>query len=524
MAQPPRTGSHGDDVLSTDVVTMQPRQAAAGRRTPARAVDHLFLVLEGARPLAGGARWSLEGVDEVRIRRGSTRGVVREHDGGRQVLSIKLPDGLLSSRHGRLMRGPAGWTLVDDGSTNGTLVDGVRIDARALADGDAFEMGAAQFVLRVGLPTPVDSPVDLESARLVGAAHGVGSLLPAYAEELADLGRIALSGLSVLLLGESGAGKEVLATAAHRLSGRSGPLVPVNCGALTATLMESQLFGHTKGAFSGAVSDELGFIRASDGGTLFLDEIGDLPAGSQAALLRVLETRQVVAVGSTRAIPVDLRVIAATLKSADSLRPDLRARVAGFTHTLLPLRERIEDLGLILAELLRRAAGDRAAALKLAPEAGRALLAHDWPLNVRELRQALDVALALARDTTLTLPDLPASVRGDDDDDRDDDRDDPVGDALGGDAPASSRPAAAAGSVRRPRPAVAEEGAARPAASAAPAAHIPEDDAGLRALVLASLEQHRGNISEISRALGKTRMQIHRWMRRFDIDPTRFRS
>jgi DNA-binding NtrC family response regulator len=465
-------------------------------RSAMRPVDQLFLVLEGARPLAGGARWSLEGVDEVRFRRGSSRSASREKDGERSVLALKLPDGLLSSNHGRLVRSTAGWTLVDDGSTNGTFIDGVRVQAKAVTDGTCFEMGAAHFILRVGSPTPEDAPADLESANLIGRAYGAASLIPAYAEELAAFTRIALSGLSVLLLGESGTGKEVLASAAHKLSGRSGPFVPVNCGALTATLMESQLFGHMKGSFSGALRDEPGFVRAADGGTLFLDEIGDLPAPSQAALLRVLETREVVPVGSTRAVPVNLRVVAATLKSVGSLRPDLHARLAGYTHTLLPLRERMEDLGLLLAELLQRSAGERASSLKLSPEAGRLLLDHDWPLNVRELNQALSVALALTRGTTLERNDFPASLSGGSSSERQE-RD------------SQTAPAAAAKEEAPP---------------VGPPPSIPDDDASLRALVLTMLDAHAGNISEVSRALGKTRMQIHRWMKRFDIDPTTFRK
>jgi DNA-binding NtrC family response regulator len=462
---------------------------------PSREVDHLFLVLEGARPLAGGARWSLEGVDEVRIRRGSSRAATRDNDGARTVLSLKIPDALLSSSHARLVRNGDAWTLVDDGSTNGTFVDGARVQAKALSDGVCFEMGAAHFILRVGIPTPQSAPQDLESTSLIGRAYGAASLVPEYADELAAFTRIALSGLSVLLLGESGTGKEVLASALHKLSGRNGPFVPVNCGALTATLMESQLFGHMKGSFSGALRDEPGFVRASDGGTLFLDEIGDLPAPSQAALLRVLETREVVPVGSTRAVPVDLRVVSATLKSVDSLRPDLRARLAGYTHTLLPLRERMEDLGLVFAELLQRAAGERADSVKLSPEVGRMLLAHDWPLNVRELNQALSVALALAHGTTLETRDLPASVSG----------------AV---SARQESDVAVAPEVKRE---------AKEEAPIAPPPPIPQDDASLRALVLSMLERYEGNVSDVSRALGKTRMQIHRWMKRFDIDPATFR-
>jgi DNA-binding NtrC family response regulator len=156
----------------------------------------------------------------------------------------------------------------------------------------------------------------------------------------------------------------------------------------------------------------------------------------------------------------------------------------------------MEDLGLILGQLLERAAGERASSLKLTPEFGRALLAHDWPLNVRELNQALGVALALARGTTLDVEHVPASIR--------------LGDAE----------REGEGTPSNPPPAPVAE---RPRASTPPPA-IPEDDASLRALVLAQLEAHRGNISDVSRALGKTRMQIHRWMKRFAIDPESFRS
>jgi len=452
-------------------------------------VDHLFLVLEGERPLSGGARWSPEGVDEVRIRRGSSRTSTRDREGDRCILSIKVPDSMLSSSHARLMRNPGGWTLVDDKSTNGTFVDGERVTARALTDGITFEMGAAHFVLRCALLTPAGAhtPLDVDSDALIGRAYGIASLVPHYGDELAKLARVAQSGLSVLFLGESGSGKEVLASATHRLSGRAGPFVPVNCAALTATLMESQLFGHTKGAFSGAVRDEPGFVRASDGGTLFLDEIGDLPAPSQAAILRVLEMREVVPVGGTHAVPVDLRVVSATLKDESSIRPDLRARLAGYTHRLWPLRDRSEDLGVVLAELFRRALGDRAKTMRLSPEAGRALLAHDWPLNVRELNQALGVAIALAKGDVLEERDFPASIR---------------------------TPRASAEPERAPA-APAEAPLARQA--------VPDDEGSLRALLMASLETSGGNVSDVSRALGKTRMQIHRWMKRFDIDPQSFR-
>src|SRR5262249_4252107 len=161
--------------------------------------------------------------------------------------------------------------------------------------------------------------------------------------------------LSILLLGETGTGKEVLARSLHALSQRPGPFIAVNCGAIPENLVEGQLFGHVRGAFSGALKDEPGLVRAAQGGTLLLDEIGDLPASSQAALLRVLQESEVRPVGSTQTVKVDVRIIAATHRPLESLikgnafRHDLYARLAGFRFELAPLRKRKVDLGLLIA-------------------------------------------------------------------------------------------------------------------------------------------------------------------------------
>jgi DNA-binding NtrC family response regulator len=260
--------------------------------------------------------------------------------------------------------------------------------------------------------------------------------------------------------------------------------VPVNCGAISASLLESQLFGHVKGSFTGAGRDEPGFVRASDGGTLFLDEIGDLPLAAQAALLRVIQEREVVPVGSTRAVKVDLRVLAATHRRIDHLavrgefRSDLYARLAGHVHHLAPLRDRREDIGIIIASLLERAAPGSAAELRLSPEAGRALLRHDWPLNVRELEQALARALVLAEDGVVR-------------------------------------------SVHLARP---PDGADPPAADADDEAPPGVNEAEVEATLRRLLERHHGNVSEVARAMGKGRMQIHRWLKRYGIDAERFRG
>jgi transcriptional regulator with GAF, ATPase, and Fis domain len=184
----------------------------------------------------------------------------------------------------------------------------------------------------------------------------------------------------VLLVGESGTGKEVLARNIHAQSGRRGALVPVNCGAIPPNLVESELFGHKKGAFSGASHDRPGFVRTSDGGTLFLDEIGDLPATAQAAFLRVLQEAEIVPVGGSRPEPLDLRVVAAThhdlkrLVREGRFRHDLLARLDGVTLRLPALRDRSEDIPLLMVLLVRKVAPERPD-LKFTPAAAQAILA-----------------------------------------------------------------------------------------------------------------------------------------------------
>jgi transcriptional regulator of acetoin/glycerol metabolism len=445
---------------------------------PADPLPTLFLVLECHRPSVGGARYALRDLDEVVFGRGADRESKRATEAGRRGLVVRTLDPMMSSTHARLVRSGRRWALEDAGSTNGTRIGGKRVQRVELDDGAVFELGTTLFMYRDATLTPRGSPAVVERAVV---APGLSTLLPAYAQALATFARVAASGVPLLLLGESGTGKEVLARAAHAVSGRSGAFVPVNCGALPETLVESQLFGHMKGAFSGAVRDEPGFVRSSDKGTLFLDEIGDLPKLSQAALLRVLQEKEVTPVGSTKPVKVDLRVVAATHRRVDasskegpdSFRSDLYARLAGYVHELPPLRERKEDMGLLLAALLAKVSPG--APLKLTPELARTLLAYDWPLNVRELEQCLSVAAVLARDGTIELSHLPEATR---------------------------------------------QAIAQPRAAEAP----PQSDDAIREHLVAALEKHKGNISEVARAMGRTRMQIHRWMKRWEIDPQAFRK
>ncbi len=458
--------------------------SAAGGQAPA---PLLFLVLEADRPLARGARWSLAGVTAVTLGRGDARDAARSPDGA--GLEVRVPGRWMSTRHAVLRAVAGDWIVEDQSSRNGTFVNGERVTSRVLRDGDVLETGRVFFVVR-GAPAAEAPLVRDEDGAATSKPLPFRSLVPELQEGFSALGRIARgSPVTVLLLGPTGSGKEVLAREIHAQSRRAGAFVPVNCGALPATLVESMLFGHVKGAFSGAARDEPGFVRSADGGTLFLDEIGDLPPTSQAALLRVLQEHEVVALGATRAVKVDVRVVAAThrpleaLGEAGGFRVDLLARLKGYTHRLLPLGARMLDFGVILADVLANVAGERAGRLSLSVDAARALLAYRWPLNIRELHQAMASAVALATGDVIERAHLPNEVT----------------DAVAPPPPPPSPPTL-------------------------PETPAAEDDAALRDRVVGLLHEHRGNVAAVARVVGKAPAQVHRWMRRFGIDPDTYRE
>ncbi|MFD0857536.1 sigma-54 interaction domain-containing protein [Roseovarius aquimarinus] len=225
---------------------------------------------------------------------------------------------------------------------------------------------------------------------------------------------IAPSDVPVLVTGPTGAGKEVVANALHLMSERSGPLVPVNCGAIPDDLLESELFGHEKGAFTGAQARRIGLIEQAEGGTLFLDEIGETPPHVQVKLLRALETQTIQRVGGGTPIPVDFRLVSATHRDlhadadAGRFRRDLLYRIEVFGLAVPALREHPEDIPMILRAMER--AGRGAQPLQLAPDALALLGAHDWPGNVRELRNFHDRAQVLFRGRTITAEDVRGAL------------------------------------------------------------------------------------------------------------------
>jgi transcriptional regulator with PAS, ATPase and Fis domain len=249
--------------------------------------------------------------------------------------------------------------------------------------------------------------------------HGIASADPAMHLVFETCRNVAETESSVLIRGESGVGKELLARAIHTESARAGgPFVALNCAALPASLAESELFGHVEGAFTGAVRDREGLFRQAHGGTLFLDELAELPLELQAKLLRVLEDRRVTPVGGSRAVPVDVRIVAATHQSlrqrvaAGLFREDLMFRLRVVPIFVPPLRERRADVSILLWRFIgeRNLVGPRVID-SVAPEAMRALLDHRWPGNVRELRNVVEYAFAVGRGPELRLDDLPPELR-----------------------------------------------------------------------------------------------------------------
>ena len=458
--------------MSADDETITRRFSPATDDAVAIEVPRLVAAFECRRPLVPGLRLSLEAVDEVLIGRGAERVWSR---GNRQLL-LSVPDLEMSRLHVRLSRQAEGWTLDDVGSKNGTQVDGVRTARALLGDGDLIEIGRTLFVFRDHADRRGD-PGDRDLSADRGGLEVFRTLSIDLERRAEELARIAPTPVPVLLLGETGTGKELVAQAIHTLSDRRGPFVPVNCGALPRTLIESELFGYRKGAFSGAREDRLGLARRADGGTLFLDEVAELPEESQVALLRLLQDGEVRPIGATDLARVDVRVVAATHQDLEAriadgrFRRDLYARLAGYETVTPPLRDRPEDLGSIISTLLRRI-GVTEGGLVVHPQAAYALFAYPFPMNVRELEQALRAAVALAEDGEITLDHLPPAIRNH------------------------------AHAARR---------------------QLRPEDAALRARLVAELRQNRGNISATARALDKAPVQVRRWCRRLDIDLAEFR-
>ncbi len=316
--------------------------------------------------------------------------------------------------------------------------------------------------------------------------HGMWTRDPGMKHAFHIAERAARREASVLLRGETGTGKELFARALHVLSPRAdGPFVAINCAALPPTLLESELFGHVRGAFTGAVRDQPGFFRSADGGTAFLDEVAEMPLDLQAKLLRVLETRTVIPVGGRDPVPVDARIVAATHQSlraaveAGRFRADLMYRLRVIPIFLPPLRARPADVSLLaqkIIEELNRQGGRQVA--RVAPAALAALTSYPWPGNVRELRNALEYAFVIGEGPVLVPSDLPSEIA---------------------------------------EPSMAHDGLEAPRVNAPAPASDQESPEVAR--IRRALERAGGNRQRAAQMLGVSRTTLWRRLRELDIEP-----
>jgi pSer/pThr/pTyr-binding forkhead associated (FHA) protein len=375
--------------------------------------------------------------------------------------SVRLEDPDVSRRHLRLHREGTDTLLTDLGSRNGTRVNGHPTKTARLALGDVVRLGGC-----VAWVTAHPGPV-LEIAPGLVA----GPLLRA---ELEGVMRAAESDLPVILEGETGTGKEVVARAIHTWSQRRGPFAAVNCAALTETLAEGELFGYRRGAFTGAERASPGLFRSAQGGTLLLDEVADLPLGIQAKLLRVIEQREVQPLGETTPVAIDARILVATQEplrdvvARRQFRPDLLARLDGISVRLPPLRERPGDVPALFARVFAAESAGRAPALEA--DFVERLCLHDWPFNVREVVLLAKRLRVLRGDqVSLRASDLPPGM-----------------------------------------------GAAAPSL-AAPVSHDPPET-DLLPLLISALRTSRGNVAQAAAVLGISRQRAYRLMQEQSVD------
>jgi transcriptional regulator with GAF, ATPase, and Fis domain len=319
---------------------------------------------------------------------------------------LRLSDPAVSRSHFSIEARPDGFRLRDLGSTNGTFVGGVRIADAVVPSGVEIEVGESRLRL---IEKGDEVELVLHKGDRFGSLIGRSTIMR---QLFARLDRAARSEGTILILGETGTGKDLAAEAIHLASPRSaGPFVVVDCGAIPATLMESELFGHERGAFTGAVGRRMGAFESANGGTLFLDEIGELPLELQPKLLRVLEKKTVKPVGSEAQKPVDIRVIAATHRdlrrevNRGTFREDLFFRLSVIPVRMPPLRERESD-ALLLAEAFFRERTPEGTPLPV--ELKQRIAQYEWPGNVSELRNAVEQVAALGEFAAETSSEAPS--------------------------------------------------------------------------------------------------------------------
>lgn len=383
---------HGSGAMSTTEVIYEPSGAiiVRSRCCQLRRTD------------ADGQRWTFDGPARL--------GSAPDND-------VVLSDETVSRHHCRISREPDGWLVQDSGSTNGTCVDHVRIREAFLQPGCTIGLGKVELEF---------SAIDREETLEPSGRDRLGLLTgqaPAMKALYAVIERIAPTGASVIITGETGTGKEVVAQTLHSLSPRANaPFEVFDCGATASSLILSELFGHEKGSFTGALTGRVGVVERAEGGTLFLDEIGELPLDVQPSLLRFVDRMEFRRIGSRQTLRADVRVIAATHRDlaaavrAQRFREDLFYRLHVVRLVVPALRDRRGDIPLLASQVLERDrmadAPERAGrGIRLSPAALRVLAQHHWPGNVRELANVLARARSLCRGPTIGVAELPDELR-----------------------------------------------------------------------------------------------------------------
>ncbi len=353
-------------------------------------------------------------------------GRTREHSFDKDIITIGamedndlvVNDDTVSRYHCKIVQEDSGYLLQDLSSTNGTFINRVRVREGYLKPGCTIGLGNAEVKFHAA-----DEKVEIVASKKERLGKMIGRHVK-MRELYTILEKIAPTATTVVIEGETGSGKEVVAQTLHELSTRSnGPIAVFDCGAVPDNLIESELFGHEKGSFTGAVMTRQGLFETASGGTLFLDELGELPLDLQPKLLRALESREIRRVGGNKPIKVDVRIVAATNRNLElevregRFRQDLFYRLSVVRVYIPPLRERVEDIPLLVKHLLQhstfnqkpdgnlRVAGISRAAMDL-------LTTYRWPGNVRELVNTIERAVSFAESELIEVKDLPESVRG----------------------------------------------------------------------------------------------------------------